>query len=101
MNLKTPEACQSLQDIREAIDHLDHQIISLFSMRHKYVEEIVKFKKTEDEIIAIERKQQVIQQRKEWASENGLNPEIFEKIYTLLLENNIKHEMNILNSKKK
>lgn len=101
MEFKTPENCQSLEEIRNEIDKIDEHIISLFSERHKYVEEIVRFKHDKDAIIARERKDHVIIQRKKWAESKGLNADTFEKIYTLLVNSNIEHEMELLKMKNK
>jgi len=100
MKLKHPEDCDSAEEIRNEIDKIDREIISMFSKRHSYIEEIVKFKNDENEIIASDRKEQVIRQRREWAASQGLNANTFEQIYTLLIENNIQHEMKLLTRKK-
>jgi isochorismate pyruvate lyase len=100
MIVKEPCDCQSLEEVRNQIDTIDEHIISLFSERHKYVEEIVRFKSDKDAVIAQERKEQVILDRKNWAAEKGLNADTFEQIYTLLIESNIKHELELLKSKK-
>jgi len=99
MEFKDPNHCNSLEEIRNEIDKIDQYLISIFSERHKYVEAIVRFKNDKDAIIAQERKDQVIRQRKEWAREKGLNADTFEKIYTLLVDSNIKHEMELLKTK--
>lgn len=96
MIVKKPVECASADEIRIEIDRIDRQIISLFAERHKYIEEIVKFKHDENSIVALDRKEKVINERKIWAKEAGLNPDTFKEIYTLLVESNIKHEMNIL-----
>jgi len=96
MSAKKPCECRSAEEIRNEIDRIDRQIISLFAERHKYIEEIVKYKHDENSIVAQERKEKVISQRKTWAEERGLNPDTFKQIYTLLVESNIKHEMKIL-----
>jgi len=96
MSVKKPGECRSAEEIRNEIDTIDRLIISLFAERHKYVEEIVKFKHDKNSIVAQERKDEVIHQRKTWAAESGLNSDTFEKIYTLLVESNIEHEMQIL-----
>ncbi len=100
MDLKSPENCKSLEEVRSEIDKIDEYIILLFSERHKYVEEIVRFKNDKEAVIAQERKDQVILQRKTWAAENGLNADTFEKMYKLLIESNIQHELELLNQKK-
>ncbi|MCF6333939.1 MAG: chorismate mutase [Draconibacterium sp.] len=99
-DFKNPKDCKSLEEVRNEIDKIDEHIISLFSERHKYVEEIVRFKNNKDAVIAQDRKDQVILQRKNWAAKNGLNADTFEKIYTLLVDSNIQHELELLKLKK-
>ena len=99
INLKRPENCVSAEEVRNEIDKIDHQIMVLFGERHKYVEEIVRFKNDEESIIAHDRKKQVIEDIRNWAVENGLDPDTFEKMYYLLIENNIKRELEILKLK--
>lgn len=100
MGFKNPNDCQSLNEIRDEIDKIDEHIILLFAERHKYVEAIVRFKNDKDAIIAQERKDAVIQQRKAWAEAKGLNADVFEQVYALLIESNINHEMKLLKEKK-
>lgn len=100
MILKKPEDCNSAEEVRNEIDKIDHQIIKLYGERHKYIEEIVRFKEDEEGIIANDRKKQVLRDRRIWAQENGLDADTFEKMYITLIENNIKRELEILNLKK-
>ena len=96
-----PEDCKSAEDVRNEIDKIDHQIMKLYGERHKYVEEIVRFKHDEEGIIAKDRKKQVISDRRKWAKENGLDADTFEKMYKVLIENNIQRELEILKEKQK
>ncbi len=98
---KKPRACENIQDIRNAIDEIDQEIIRLYALRDCYVREIVKFKSDEQEIHASERKALVLQQRKAWAAEKGLDPELFEKLFGLLIEKNIQIQFDIYNSSNK
>ena len=100
MNLKKPKDCTSAKEVRNEIDKIDHQILILYGERHKYIEEIVRFKEDEEGIIAHDRRKQVLRDRRKWAEENGLDADTFEKMYTLLIENNISRELEILKSKK-
>lgn len=100
MILKKPEDCNSAEEVRNEIDRIDHQIIKLYGERHKYIEEIVKFKDDEEGIIAHDRKKQVLRDRRKWAIENGLDADTFEQMYLILIENNIRRELEILKLKK-
>jgi isochorismate pyruvate lyase len=99
--VKKPEACGNIQDIRNAIDEIDHEILQLFAMRDAYVREIVKFKSGDAGIRARERKAHVLQQRRAWAAEMGLDPDLFEKLFGLVIEKNIQIQFDIYNSKNK
>jgi isochorismate pyruvate lyase len=95
---KKPKACENIEDIRHAIDEIDQEIIRLHALRDSYVREIVKFKSDDEGIIARERQALVLQQRKSWAAEKGLDPELFEKIFELIIEKNIQIQFEIINA---
>lgn len=99
MNLKRPDECKSLEEVRGEIDKIDLEIITLFSKRLKYVEEVVNYKNDEKGVIAAARKDQVINERAEWAASHGLDPIVFRQIYTLLIDRNIRHELELLKAK--
>jgi chorismate mutase len=97
---KSPTECSSKEEIREHIDLIDKEIISLFGLRFKYVSEIVKYKNDVESVIAQDRKNHVIKARGEWAAEHGLDKETFEQIYRFLVEHNIGKELEILEKSK-
>ena len=94
--MKNPENCKSIEEIREAIDGIDYQIMKLFSQRYDFVKEIVKFKTDEASVIAESRQKEVIEKRREWAVELGLNPDLFEDIFWTLMRYNVTKELEIL-----
>ena len=97
--MKNPTLCGCIEEIREEIDQIDYQIMKLYSERFEFVKEIVKFKTDEDSIIAESRQEEVILQRRVWAAELGLNPDLFEKIYWILMRFNVQKELEIMKSK--
>lgn len=95
--MKRPEECKGIDEIRDSIDLLDTEIIRLLGERFKYVQEIVKYKnKDKDSIVAKERREQVIKTRRELAAKNGLNPDIIEQIYKLLIDHFIDEELELM-----
>lgn len=98
--MKNPKSCQSIEEIRAGINQIDYQIMQLFADRYSYVKEIVKFKTDESSVIAEDRQKEVIRQRREWAEELGLNPDLFEEMYWTLMRFNVRKELEILNSSK-
>lgn len=98
--MKQAADCTSIEEVREAIDIIDKQIIELLGERYKYVKEIVRFKKpTEESIIAKGRYDAVIASRRLLAEEYGLDADLIEKIYTDLLTHFIEEELKIINKK--
>ncbi|MDD2306300.1 MAG: chorismate mutase [Prolixibacteraceae bacterium] len=94
--MKNPESCKNIEEVREAIDEIDYQIMKLFSQRYDFVKEIVKFKTDEASVIAESRQKEVIEKRREWAVELGLNPDLFEDIFWTLMRYNVTKELEIL-----
>jgi len=94
--MKQPEKCENIQEIRDAIDNIDNEIIKLLGLRFSYVKEVVKYKeKDRDSIIAKKRYNEVLENRRKLAVENGLNPDIIESIYKNLINHFINEEIEI------
>jgi isochorismate pyruvate lyase len=91
--MKTPDQCESMVDIRAEIDRLDRQVVALLGQRFAYVKAASKFKTSETTIRAPERLQAMLQQRRVWAEEEGLDADVIEKMYQDLVNHFIDEEM--------
>lgn len=91
-----PAECKNKEEIRNQIDTIDKEIITLFALRFQYVSEIVKFKNDVESVVAQDRKNEVINQRGNWAEELGLDKATFQRIYECLITHNINKELEIL-----
>jgi isochorismate pyruvate lyase len=97
VTFKKAVECKSKEEIRQQIDLIDHELVKLFAQRTEYVREIVKFKeKIPEEIIAMDRKMHVINERADWAEKFGLNRDTYEQIFRKLVEHNISIEMDLI-----
>jgi len=94
--LKPPDECSSIEEIREAIDEIDHEIVGAIGRRFEYVKAIMRFKSTADDVRAPQRYQAVLQQRRDWAAEVGLDEDVIEQLYRDLVDYFIAHEMTVL-----
>jgi isochorismate pyruvate lyase len=92
--MKTPEQCESIADIRAEIDRRDRQIVTLLGERLQYVRAASKFKTSEASVRAVERVRSLLEHRRAWAEEEGLDPEVVEKMYRDLLNFFIEEELN-------
>ncbi len=91
----------SLQEAREAIDLIDAEIIGLLGNRAGHVRQVVNFKKTPEEVRAPARYAEVMRRRREMAQAAGLNPDVIEGMYKLLVDNFIEEEFEILQQREK
>jgi tRNA-Thr(GGU) m(6)t(6)A37 methyltransferase TsaA len=86
----------SLDEARAAIDTIDTEIIRLLGNRANYVRQVTKFKKTTEEVPAPTRYAEVMRCRRQLAEANGLNPDVIEGMYKLLVNYFIEEEMRIV-----
>jgi isochorismate pyruvate lyase len=93
MSVKPPEDCASLEDVRRGIDALDLDIIRLIGERSQYVKAAAKFKTSEAGVRAPERRQAMLEERRQWAEQEGLNPDTIEKLYEDLIDYFIGREL--------
>jgi len=92
-HLQAPEHCASLEDIRRAIDALDRAIIALLGQRFEYVKAAATFKTSETSVRAPMRLQSMLAERQLWAKEEGLDPDVIERMYINLVNHFIEREM--------
>ncbi|WP_088892159.1 isochorismate lyase [Leptolyngbya ohadii] len=91
--MKTPDQCENMVDIRAEIDRLDRQVVALLGQRFAYVKAASQFKLNESSVKAPERFQAMLEQRRVWAEEEGLNADAIEKMYRDLVNHFIDEEM--------
>jgi isochorismate pyruvate lyase len=71
--MKSPEACTGLDDIRQALDRIDQDIIEALGLRLHYVKAAAAFKPDEASIPAPERVAAMLPVRRQWAEAAGLD----------------------------
>jgi isochorismate pyruvate lyase len=91
--MKKAIECENISEIRDEIDALDQQIVKLFGQRFEYVKAASKFKTSETSVKAPERFKAMLEQRRVWASEEGLNADAIEKLFKDLVTHFIEEEM--------
>ncbi len=79
--MKPPEDCARIEDVREGIDALDREVIALIGRRARYVEAAARFKTSESSVRAPERQKAMLYARRQWATEEGLDPDVIENVY--------------------
>lgn len=94
--MKSPAECSNIEEVRAAIDAIDHEVVKALALRSRYVKAITRFKKTKEDVQAPTRQATVISQRRAWAEEEGISPDVVEKIYRLLIDHFVAEELKEL-----
>jgi len=90
--MKTPK-CNSLEEVRAAIDLLDDQIVELIAKRNSYIKQAANFKDTVEEVKSEERIDYVIQKARVKALEFNLSPNLIEDLYRTMIEEMVDTEI--------
>ena len=72
--------CKNLEEVRDNVDHIDQQIVSLIAKRGAYVKQAAKFKNNKVEVQAPSRVSQIITKVRNLSLDLGANPDIVEKV---------------------
>lgn len=92
--MKPSEECRNIEDVREAIDTLDREIVGLIGKRSRYVQAASRFKTDEDSVRAPDRQKKMIENRRQWAIVEALDPDVIEKLYKDLVSYFVNREMD-------
>ena len=91
--MRKPDECRDMQDIRAEIDRLDQEVIRLLGQRFQYVQAASQFKTSATSVRAPERFKAMLEQRRVWAQEAGLDPDVIASMYRDLVNYFIEEEM--------
>jgi len=91
--MKSPEDCETMDDVRAEIDRLDSNIMKLFAERSSYVDRAADIKRTTGEAPDTQwRVKEVVENARRNASDHGLNPEFGEALWRQLVKLSIGRE---------
>jgi isochorismate pyruvate lyase len=99
--MKIPHEYHSIEEVRQKIDEIDNSIIGLIGERFSIIQEIVKYKSSIDEVYATDRYNTVLRKRMEVAAGYGLDPDVIEKMYRIMMDYFIKEQLELLKKKQK
>jgi len=98
--LKMPDACTSMNELREAIDTLDSRLVALLAVRQAYIERAAQLKTGRDQVRDPERIEEVVAKVIAEGRRSGLSAEIAEPVWRTLIEASIRHEFDTFDAKR-
>lgn len=78
--------CTSLDEVRSCIDDVDRRLVKLLAERRGYVLQASRFKKSDADVRAPARVEQVISKVRALATAEGVEPQVVEAIYRRMIE---------------
>lgn len=97
-NCKDPESRNRLEELRRIIDEIDDDIVNALRRRVQVIEEIGAYKKDHNiTIFQLERWQEILRTRGQWADKLGLSRQHVEKLCQLLHEESIRVQNGVMN----
>jgi isochorismate pyruvate lyase len=94
-----PDACNSMGELRAAIDTLDARLVSLLALRQRYIERAAILKQTRGAVRDEARIEEVVRHVVEEGKRLGLSPMIAERVWRNLIEASIAHEFQAFDAK--
>jgi isochorismate pyruvate lyase len=88
-----PGACGSMNELRQAIDALDAQLVALLVVRQTYIERAAQLKTSRDQVRDPARIESVVAKVIAEGRRAGLSAEIAEPVWRTLIEACIRHEL--------
>lgn len=94
------EFSNKLKSLRSMIDEVDDELINLLAKRWQIIEEIALYKKDQNiTVFQLERWQEILRTRSQWAEKLGVSRHHIEKICQILHEESIRVQNEAINKK--
>lgn len=91
----TRKVCKDMNEVREAIDALDRDIVALLADRLHFIAEAARIKPRRDQVRDEARVEDVIAKVRSAAGAAGMDPDFVEPLYRDLVERSIAHELTL------
>ncbi|EEE36426.1 chorismate mutase family protein [Rhodobacteraceae bacterium KLH11] len=95
--LTHPQDCATMQDLRVQIDKLDRQLVEMLATRAGYIDRAAQLKSGEGLPARIPaRVEEVVQHVRTSSGELGMDPDLAEKLWRILIDWSIAREERVL-----
>ena len=91
--IRDPEACESMTQVREGVDDVDRRIVALLQRRFGYMDAAARIKPDREAVRDEWRKADVKKKVDAEARRLGVDPDLLDRLYEDLIETSIAHEL--------
>lgn len=97
-NCEDPQQNMRLLELRRIIDEVDEELLNILKKRVQVIEEIGRYKKDQNmTIFQLERWQEILRTRGQWADRLGLSRQHIDRVCQLLHEESIRIQNALMN----
>lgn len=98
---KSPDQCETKDDVRAEIDRIDHALLALFAERHRYVTRMAQIKTDPHEARDPARIEAVIAKVRDRSLALDLDEDQAELVWRTLIDWNINYEKGIIAARRR
>lgn len=92
-----PDACMDMESLRAQIDRLDGELITMLAARAGYIDRAIQLKSENGWPARIpERVEEVVMNARAAAEDQGLDPELIERLWRQLVDWSIAREARVI-----
>jgi len=88
-----PNACHSLDDVRNEIDRIDDALVDLIAQRNRYIRQAAKFKDSVEKIKEQSRIDSVIERIRLRGIDQGVSANMLEDIFRSMIDEMVETEV--------
>ncbi len=93
-SVKLPDDCQTMAEVRNGVDDVDHALVTLLARRFGYMDAAARIKQSRDAVRDEARKAQVIANVRREAVTRELPEELLAQLWDMLVEGSIAYELD-------
>ena len=86
--------CNSLEEVRQEIDKIDDDLVTLIAKRSHYIHQAAAFKNTVDEVKAEDRVEFIKQKVRAKAIELDVSPNMISELFTKMIDEMVEDEIS-------
>jgi isochorismate pyruvate lyase len=98
---KSPDTCQTKEEVRAEIDRIDHALLALFAERHRYVTRMAQIKTDPHEARDPARIEAIIAKVRDRSLALDLDEDQAELVWRTLIDWNINYEKGIIAARRR
>ena len=91
---KSPEACETMTEVRAGVDQVDRELVALLVRRFGYMDAAARIKPDRAAVRDEARKAEVLDNAVREAAKAGLDPDRIRAVWNELVEQSIAHELD-------